>query len=251
MASSRVGTTTSARGACGRPGAGPAQLLQQRDAERQRLAGAGAGLADDVVAGQRDGQGQRLDRERGGDPGVSQRGADALGHPELGEGLLGRNWGTGTGLAGAAAGVATTVTMAVPWLVGGVRSAVSLGGAKPLSSSAAGPPAVGLSGSAGSSPGTLCTISVVRASSLHQWARGRWAHWRARRLHRGLSTGLRRQNGPASPGAARAACSRGPVTAPEQSAAAGGRRTSCHKVHDVHKNAPGGLPHSCKRIPAV
>jgi hypothetical protein len=35
--------------------------LQQRDAERERLAGAGTGLADDVVAAERDGQRQRLD----------------------------------------------------------------------------------------------------------------------------------------------------------------------------------------------
>ncbi|WP_233510501.1 hypothetical protein [Actinomadura craniellae] len=38
--------------------------LEQRDAERQGLAGSGAGLADDVVAAERDGQGELLDGER-------------------------------------------------------------------------------------------------------------------------------------------------------------------------------------------
>ncbi|WP_245974072.1 hypothetical protein [Thermomonospora umbrina] len=38
--------------------------LQQRDAERERLAGARAGLADDVVPAEPDGQGQGLDGER-------------------------------------------------------------------------------------------------------------------------------------------------------------------------------------------
>ena len=38
--------------------------LQQRDAEAERLAGAGLGLADDVVAGQGDRQRHLLDRER-------------------------------------------------------------------------------------------------------------------------------------------------------------------------------------------
>ena len=69
-ASSRVGTTTSA---CGLPGsgqlvvallAGRDDAVQQRDAEAEGLAGAGLGLADDVVAGQRHRQGHRLDGER-------------------------------------------------------------------------------------------------------------------------------------------------------------------------------------------
>ncbi|WP_246077149.1 hypothetical protein [Actinomadura hallensis] len=38
--------------------------LQQRHAEGEGLAGAGAGLADDVVAAQRDRQGELLDGER-------------------------------------------------------------------------------------------------------------------------------------------------------------------------------------------
>ena len=74
--SSRVGTTTRA---CGLPGVtvpavassaslvGGHDALQQRDAEAERLAGAGLGLADDVVPAQGHRQGQRLDRERVGD----------------------------------------------------------------------------------------------------------------------------------------------------------------------------------------
>ena len=53
-------------------------LLQQRDAERERLAGAGAGLADDVVPAQPDGQGQALDGERRGDAGDLQGRTDLL-----------------------------------------------------------------------------------------------------------------------------------------------------------------------------
>jgi hypothetical protein len=47
--------------------AGGDQALQDRDAEGQRLAGTGAGLADDVGAGERDRQGEFLDREGLGD----------------------------------------------------------------------------------------------------------------------------------------------------------------------------------------
>ena len=61
------------------------QPLQQRDAERQRLARAGPGLADDVLAGQRDGQDQRLDREGGGDPLGGQALADRPGDAEVGK----------------------------------------------------------------------------------------------------------------------------------------------------------------------
>ena len=73
--------------------------LQQRDAEAERLAGAGLGLADDVVAGQRDRQGHRLDRERVGDAGLGQRRDDVGVHVEVGEGLWSRRW---TGWAGRA-----------------------------------------------------------------------------------------------------------------------------------------------------
>ena len=50
--------------------------LQHRDAEAEGLAGAGAGLADEVVAGQRQRQGQLLDGEGAGDADVGQRGDD-------------------------------------------------------------------------------------------------------------------------------------------------------------------------------
>jgi len=59
--------------------------LQQRDAERQGLSCAGPGLADDVVPAQRDGQGQRLDREGGGDTAVGERLADRLGDAQIGK----------------------------------------------------------------------------------------------------------------------------------------------------------------------
>lgn len=53
-------------------GSGPARLdvggdgdaLQERQAEAERLAGAGLGLADDILAGQRDREGHLLDGER-------------------------------------------------------------------------------------------------------------------------------------------------------------------------------------------
>ena len=60
--------------------------LQQRDAEAQRLAHAGAGLADDVVAGQRQRQGQLLDGERAHDAGLGQRAHDLGADAQLGEG---------------------------------------------------------------------------------------------------------------------------------------------------------------------
>jgi hypothetical protein len=57
-------------------------VLQQRDAERQRLAGPGPRLADDVVASQCDGQGQRLDGESGRNAFRRERGADGLADAE-------------------------------------------------------------------------------------------------------------------------------------------------------------------------
>jgi hypothetical protein len=65
---------------------GLAEPLQQGDAERQRLAGSGACLADDVVAGEGDREGQRLDRERGGDSRRRQRVADRAAYTEVAEG---------------------------------------------------------------------------------------------------------------------------------------------------------------------
>jgi hypothetical protein len=49
-------------------------LLDDRDAEGERLAGPGAGLADEVDAGQRERQAERLDGERVLDPDPGQRG---------------------------------------------------------------------------------------------------------------------------------------------------------------------------------
>ncbi len=47
-------------------------VLHHRDAEPQRLAGAGAGLTDEVVAGQRDGEGELLDGKGALDADVEQ-----------------------------------------------------------------------------------------------------------------------------------------------------------------------------------
>ena len=59
--------------------------LQHRDAEAEGLADAGAGLADEVVAGQRERQGQLLDGERAGDADLGQRGDDVGVHVEVAE----------------------------------------------------------------------------------------------------------------------------------------------------------------------
>ena len=58
-----MGTTTRARGAplSGRAVGAGGDPLQQRNAEREGLAHAGAGLADHVVAGERQRQGEFLD----------------------------------------------------------------------------------------------------------------------------------------------------------------------------------------------
>ena len=60
--------------------------LQQRYAEAQRLAGAGAGLADDVLAREGEGQREFLDRERALDAGLGQRADDLGADAQLGEG---------------------------------------------------------------------------------------------------------------------------------------------------------------------
>ena len=59
--------------------------LEQRDAEAERLAGAGLGLADDVVPVQGDREGQRLDRERVGDADRLERLDRGREHAEVGE----------------------------------------------------------------------------------------------------------------------------------------------------------------------
>ena len=62
-----------------------AEPRDHRDAEGQRLARAGVGLARHVSAGHPVGDGHGLDRERGFDaPGV-QRADDVVGHAEIGE----------------------------------------------------------------------------------------------------------------------------------------------------------------------
>ena len=78
--------------------AGDDDALQQRDAERQRLAGAGARLADHVGAGQGDRDGHRLDRERVADADRVEGVGDGAEHPEVVEGL--RQRGRVLGLGG-------------------------------------------------------------------------------------------------------------------------------------------------------
>ena len=60
--------------------------LEHRDAEREGLAGAGAGLADQVGAHQGDREGHLLDGERGGDVGALERVANLGLDAELSEG---------------------------------------------------------------------------------------------------------------------------------------------------------------------
>jgi hypothetical protein len=59
--------------------------VQDRHAEPEGLAGAGASLTDDVLAGDRQRQGQRLDWESGADARVVKRGADNLGDAKVAE----------------------------------------------------------------------------------------------------------------------------------------------------------------------
>jgi hypothetical protein len=68
-----------------RPAGAAGQLLQDRDAEREGLTGAGPGLADDVMPGQRYRQGEGLDRERRGDLLALERSANGLGDAEISE----------------------------------------------------------------------------------------------------------------------------------------------------------------------
>ena len=65
--------------------------VQQGHAEGEGLAHAGAGLPDEVVAGQGEGQGQFLDGEGVFDAAFGERAHDLLAHAELGEG--GGQWG--------------------------------------------------------------------------------------------------------------------------------------------------------------
>ena len=69
-------------------------LLHDRDAEGEGLAGAGAGLADEVDPGQRERQAERLDGERVLDPDPGQRGQRGRGGAEVGEAVLLGGWGS-------------------------------------------------------------------------------------------------------------------------------------------------------------
>ena len=61
------------------------RALEQRDAERQGLAGARAGLADEVGAQERDAERHLLDREGGRDAGALEGVGDLGEHPEVSE----------------------------------------------------------------------------------------------------------------------------------------------------------------------
>jgi len=77
----------------------PHDVLEDGDGEAKGLAGPGLGLADDVVPGECDRKGHRLDRERVGDPHLDE-GFDDLGaHAEVGEARDG-DGGGGGGLGG-------------------------------------------------------------------------------------------------------------------------------------------------------
>src|SRR5690606_5760733 len=71
---------------CGGPGVRGGDAVQQRDTETERLAHAGAGLPDEVVAGEGERQGQFLDGEGTFDPGLAEGTHDLVAHTELGEG---------------------------------------------------------------------------------------------------------------------------------------------------------------------
>jgi hypothetical protein len=59
--------------------------LDDRDPEGERLAGPGAGLADQVDAGERQGQAEGLDGEGVLDPDAGERGECCGGGAEIGE----------------------------------------------------------------------------------------------------------------------------------------------------------------------
>ena len=87
------------------PVRGSAEALQQRDAEGKRFACSGPCLADDVVPGERNREGQRLDGKRGGDSMGRQRVADRAAHTEVGEGRVGRCGRDADGLVGVPGGL--------------------------------------------------------------------------------------------------------------------------------------------------
>ena len=69
----------------GRPGAVRVDEVGQRHAEGERLARAGGGLDEHVVAVEHVGDDERLDRERRVEAALGERAGDGLGHAEIGE----------------------------------------------------------------------------------------------------------------------------------------------------------------------
>ena len=86
-ASSRVGASTRARGRRGglALAGGGGEPHDERQGERERLAGARAAAAEDVAAGQRVGQRGGLDGEGGGDALCGERCGEGSGHAKIGE----------------------------------------------------------------------------------------------------------------------------------------------------------------------
>lgn len=68
------------------------QAVHHRHQERQRLAGAGLGLACDIAARQRDRQGQCLDRGTAGEPGALQPGDQRRMQVERGKSQIGQRF---------------------------------------------------------------------------------------------------------------------------------------------------------------
>ena len=82
--SSRVGARISARGAPERGRPPPARRGDDRQQEREGLAGAGAAAAEDVAAGEGVGQRGGLDGCGSGDARVAEDAVQACGHAEIG-----------------------------------------------------------------------------------------------------------------------------------------------------------------------
>ncbi|BEP12045.1 hypothetical protein acdb102_03560 [Acidothermaceae bacterium B102] len=91
--------------------AGSVDPLEDRHAEGQRLAGAGAGLADDVLAGEGQGNGQSLDGERLDDADGLEGIAGLLPYAEIAERAQGKRLSK-SGRVGAKSGSARAALLA-------------------------------------------------------------------------------------------------------------------------------------------
>ena len=156
-----------------RPRRAATTRLQHRHAEAEGLAGAGLGLADDVVAGQRHRQRHRLDGEGRDDPVLGERGDDVGVDVEVREGEFGgdrRGSRLGDRLGDPLAAVGSGASVATPASAG-----ISWGWVMGISRSARAP--------------RLCGSSVARDGPIGD-CQGRWVAL-ARREHCAGSTGAR------------------------------------------------------------